>query len=169
MGLPQPGRQWGCGDSHTSTPGAFGARAFGIGTSAVEHVLATQCLPQRRLSDVFVNIEGKLPVGVTAKDIVVGLIAQEGISGGQGHIVEYRGSTIRDLSMEGRRTVGNMAIERGGRAGMGAPAGPTLAPTPRPRRWARAAAPGCVPPTRSSSLRSCRSSPAATSTKPSTT
>src|ERR1700676_591546 len=99
LGLTQPGMTIVCGDSHTSTHGAFGAIAFGIGTSEVEHVLATQCLPQRRLSDVFVNIEGKLPIGVTAKDIVVGLIAQEGVSGGQGHAVEYRGSAIRDLSM----------------------------------------------------------------------
>jgi len=131
LGLTQPGMTIVCGDSHTSTHGAFGAIAF----SEVEHVLATQCLPQRRLSDVFVNIEGRLPVGVTAKDIVVGLIAQEGISGGQGHIVEYRGSTIRDLSMEGRMTVCNMTIEWGARVGMVAPDDTTFAYL-QPRRHA---------------------------------
>src|SRR5260221_6794629 len=135
LGLTQPGMTIVCGDSHTSTHGAFGAMAFGIGSSEVEHVLATQCLPQRRLSDVFVNIEGRLPVGVTAKDIVVGLIAQEGTAGGQGHNVEYRGSTIRDLSMEGRMTVCNMTIEWGARVGMVAPDDTTFAYL-QPRRHA---------------------------------
>jgi len=135
LGLTQPGMTIVCGDSHTSTHGAFGAIAFGIGTSEVEHVLATQCLPQRRLSDVFVNIEGKLPMGVTAKDVVVGLIAQEGVSGGQGHAVEYRGSTIRDLSMEGRMTICNMTIEWGARVGMVAPDDKTFAYL-EPRRHA---------------------------------
>jgi len=135
LGLTQPGMTIVCGDSHTSTHGAFGAIAFGIGTSEVEHVLATQCLPQRRLSDVFVNIEGKLPIGVTAKDIVVGLIAQEGVSGGQGHAVEYRGSAIRDLSMEGRMTICNMTIEWGARVGMVAPDDKTFAYL-EPRRHA---------------------------------
>src|SRR3984893_11105642 len=100
LGLTQPGMTIVGGASHTATHGAFGAIAFGIGSSEVEHVLATQCLPQRRLSDVFVNIEGKLPIGVTAKDIVVGLAGQESVAGGQGHAVEYRGSAIRELSME---------------------------------------------------------------------
>src|ERR1700737_166316 len=127
LGLTQPGMTIVCGDSHTSTHGAFGAIAFGIGTSEVEHVLATQCLPQRRLSDVFVNIEGNLPIGVTAKDIVVGLIAQEGVSGGQGHAVEYRGSAIPNLSMEGRMTICNMTIEWGARVGMVAPDDTTFA------------------------------------------
>jgi 3-isopropylmalate/(R)-2-methylmalate dehydratase large subunit len=127
LGLTQPGMTIVCGDSHTSTHGAFGAIAFGIGTSEVEHVLATQCLPQPRGSDVLVKIEGKLPIGVTAKDMVVGLIAQEGVSGGQGSLVEYSGSAIRDLSMEGRMTVCNMTIEWGARVGMVAPDDTTYA------------------------------------------
>jgi 3-isopropylmalate/(R)-2-methylmalate dehydratase large subunit len=121
LGLTQPGMLIVCGDSHTSTHGAFGALAFGIGTSEVELVLATQCLPQKRLGDLAVTVEGKLPLGVTAKDIVLGLIGRTGIQQGQGHLVEYRGSTIRGLSMEGRMTVCNMTIEWGAKAGMVAP------------------------------------------------
>ncbi len=127
LGLTQPGMTIVCGDSHTATHGAFGALAFGIGTSEVEHVLATQCLPQRRFPDVVVNVEGVLPAGVTAKDVVVGLIAQEGVSGGQGSLVEYRGSVIRGLSMESRMTVCNMTIEWGARVGMVAPDDTTFA------------------------------------------
>ena len=110
LGLTQPGLVIVCGDSHTSTHGAFGAIAFGIGTSEVEHVLATQCLPQRRPRDLAVTVDGPLAPGVVAKDVVLGLIARVGIAGGQGCAVEYRGSTIRDLSMEGRMTVCNMSI-----------------------------------------------------------
>jgi 3-isopropylmalate/(R)-2-methylmalate dehydratase large subunit len=110
-----------CGDSHTSTHGAFGALAFGIGTSEVELVLATQCLPQRRLRDLAVTVEGDLPIGVTAKDVALGVIGMVGTSGGQGHLVEYRGSTVRALSMEGRMTLCNMSIEWGAKAGMVAP------------------------------------------------
>jgi len=121
LGLTQPGMLIVCGDSHTSTHGAFGALAFGIGTSEVEMVLATQCLPQNRLRDLAVNVDGELPMGVTAKDVVLGLIGRTGISEGQGHLVEYRGSTIRALSMEGRMTVCNMSIEWGAKAGMVAP------------------------------------------------
>jgi len=121
LGLTQPGMLIVCGDSHTSTHGAFGALAFGIGTSEVELVLATQCLPQKRLGDLAVTVEGDLPLGVTAKDIVLGLIGRTGIAHGQGHLVEYRGSAIRGLSMEGRMTVCNMTIEWGAKAGMVAP------------------------------------------------
>jgi len=121
LGLTQPGMLIVCGDSHTSTHGAFGALAFGIGTSEVEVVLATQCLPQKRQGDLAVNVSGDLPLGVTAKDIVLGLIGRTGTSAGQGHLVEYRGPTIRSLSMEGRMTVCNMSIEWGAKAGMVAP------------------------------------------------
>ena len=121
LGLTQPGMLIVCGDSHTSTHGAFGALAFGIGTSEVEIVLATQCLPQKRQRDLAVNVTGTLPVGVTAKDIVLGLIGRTGTSAGQGHLVEYRGPAIRALSMEGRMTVCNMSIEWGAKAGMVAP------------------------------------------------
>src|SRR6202022_1696427 len=110
LGLTQPGMLIVCGDSHTSTHGAFGALAFGIGTSEVELVLATQCLPQRRLGDLAVTISGDLPLGVTAKDIVLGLIGRTGTSQGQGHLVEYRGPTIRGLSTEGRIAICNMQI-----------------------------------------------------------
>jgi len=110
-----------CGDSHTSTHGAFGAIAFGIGTSEVEHVLATQTLPQLRPKMMAVNVEGELPSDVTAKDIVLAVIARLGIGGGTGHVIEYRGSAIRALSMEERMTVCNMSIEAGARAGMIAP------------------------------------------------
>jgi 3-isopropylmalate/(R)-2-methylmalate dehydratase large subunit len=121
LGLTQPGMLIVCGDSHTSTHGAFGALAFGIGTSEVELVLATQCLPQRRLRDLAVTVDGDLPIGVTSKDVALGLIGVAGTSGGQGHLVEYRGSTVAGLSMEGRMTLCNMSIEWGAKAGMVAP------------------------------------------------
>ena len=121
LGVTQPGMTIVCGDSHTSTHGAFGALAFGIGTSEVEHVLATQTLPLVRPRTMAVTVEGRLQPGVTAKDLVLALIAQVGTGGGQGHVVEYRGEAIRALSMEGRMTVCNMSIEWGARAGMVAP------------------------------------------------
>ncbi len=121
LGLTQPGMTVVCGDSHTSTHGAFGALAFGIGTSEVEHVLATQTLPLARPRTMAVNVDGELPPGVTAKDLILAVIAQIGTGGGQGHVLEYRGSAIRSLSMEGRMTVCNMSIEAGARAGMIAP------------------------------------------------
>ena len=127
LGLTQPGLTVVCGDSHTSTHGAFGALAFGIGTSEVEHVLATQTLTQARPRTMAVNVNGELPHGVTAKDIVLTLIAKVGTGGGQGHIVEYRGSTIEKLSMEGRMTICNMSIEWGAKAGMMAPDETTFA------------------------------------------
>lgn len=121
LGVTQPGMTIVCGDSHTSTHGAFGALAFGIGTSEVEHVLATQTLPQPRPKTMAVTIDGELPDGVTAKDVVLALIARVGTGGGQGYVVEYRGSTIRAMSMEGRMTICNMSIEWGAKAGMVAP------------------------------------------------
>ena len=121
QGLTQPGMTIVCGDSHTSTHGAFGSLAFGIGTSEVEHVLATQTLPQQRPASMAVTVEGALPEGVTAKDLVLAVIGQIGTGGGSGHIIEYRGEAIRALSMEGRMTVCNMSIEAGARAGMIAP------------------------------------------------
>jgi 3-isopropylmalate/(R)-2-methylmalate dehydratase large subunit len=121
LGLTQPGMTIVCGDSHTSTHGAFGALAMGIGTSEVEHVLATQTLPLRPFKTMAVNVDGELPAGVTAKDIILALIAQIGTGGGQGHVIEYRGGAIESLSMEGRMTVCNMSIEAGARAGMVAP------------------------------------------------
>jgi 3-isopropylmalate/(R)-2-methylmalate dehydratase large subunit len=121
LGLTQPGLTVVCGDSHTATHGAFGALAFGIGTSEVEHVMATQTLPQARPKTMAVNINGELPDGVTAKDVVLALIAKVGTGGGQGYIVEYRGSTIENMSMEGRMTICNMSIEWGAKAGMVAP------------------------------------------------
>lgn len=121
MGLTQPGMTVVCGDSHTSTHGAFGALAFGIGTSEVEHVLATQTLPLKPFKTMAVNVEGELPPGVGAKDIILAVIAQIGTGGGQGYVLEYRGSAIRGLSMEGRMTICNMSIEAGARAGMVAP------------------------------------------------
>lgn len=127
LGVTQPGMTIVCGDSHTSTHGAFGALAFGIGTSEVEHVLATQTLPQKKPKMMAVNINGDLPPGVTAKDVVLALIAKVGTGGGQGYIVEYRGSTIQQLSMEGRMTICNMSIEWGAKAGMIAPDETTLA------------------------------------------
>jgi 3-isopropylmalate/(R)-2-methylmalate dehydratase large subunit len=118
LGLSQPGMTIVCGDSHTSTHGAMGALAFGIGTSEVEHVLATQTLPQKKPKAMEVRVEGDLPLGVTAKDVILGIIGQIGIAGGAGHVIEYTGSAIRGLSMEGRMTVCNMSIEGGARAGM---------------------------------------------------
>jgi 3-isopropylmalate/(R)-2-methylmalate dehydratase large subunit len=127
LGLTQPGMTVVCGDSHTSTHGAFGSIAFGIGTSEVEHVLATQTLPQAKPKTMAVNVEGELPPGVTSKDIVLALIAKVGTGGGQGYIVEYRGSAIRALSMEGRMTICNMSIEWGAKAGLMAPDETTFA------------------------------------------
>jgi 3-isopropylmalate/(R)-2-methylmalate dehydratase large subunit len=121
LGLTQPGMTVVCGDSHTSTHGAFGALAFGIGTSEVEHVLATQTLPLQRPRTMAVDIDGSLPPGVTAKDLILGIITQIGTGGGQGYVIEYRGEAIRSLSMEGRMTVCNMSIEAGARAGLIAP------------------------------------------------
>ena len=121
LGLTQPGMTIVCGDSHTSTHGAFGAIAFGIGTSEVEHVLATQTLPQQKPKMMAVTVNGSLPDGVTAKDLILTLIARTGTGGGQGYIVEYRGQAIEELSMEGRMTVCNMSIEWGAKAGLIAP------------------------------------------------
>jgi 3-isopropylmalate/(R)-2-methylmalate dehydratase large subunit len=127
LGLTQPGMTIVCGDSHTSTHGAFGALAFGIGTSEVEHVLATQTLPQARPKTMAVTITGELPEGVTAKDLVLTLIAHAGTGGGQGYVVEYRGPVIEALSMEARMTVCNMSIEWGAKAGLVAPDETTFA------------------------------------------
>jgi 3-isopropylmalate/(R)-2-methylmalate dehydratase large subunit len=121
LGLTQPGMTIVCGDSHTSTHGAFGAIAFGIGTSEVEHVLATQALPQIKPKTMAINVAGALPDDVSAKDLILAIIGQIGTGGGQGYIVEYRGEAIRSLSMEGRLTVCNMSIEAGARAGLVAP------------------------------------------------
>jgi 3-isopropylmalate/(R)-2-methylmalate dehydratase large subunit len=121
LGLTQPGMTVVCGDSHTSTHGAFGALAMGIGTSEVEHVLATQTLSLRPFKTMAVNVDGKLAPGVTAKDVILALIAKIGTGGGQGYVIEYRGSAIESLSMEARMTVCNMSIEAGARAGMVAP------------------------------------------------
>ena len=126
LGLTMPGMTIVCGDSHTSTHGAFGALAFGIGTSEVEHVMATQTLPLARFKTMAINVEGTLKPGVTAKDIILAVIAQIGTGGGQGYVLEYRGSAIRSLSMEGRMTMCNMSIEAGARAGMVAPAETTF-------------------------------------------
>jgi 3-isopropylmalate/(R)-2-methylmalate dehydratase large subunit len=127
LGVTQPGMTIVCGDSHTSTHGAFGALAFGIGTSEVEHVLATQTLPQRRPGTMLVRFEGELPLGVTAKDAILGAIGRIGVAGGVGHVIEYAGSAIRGLSMEGRMTICNMSIEAGARAGLVAPDETTFA------------------------------------------
>jgi len=141
LGLTQPGLTIVCGDSHTSTHGAFGALAVGIGTSEVEHVLATQTLPQRRPGTMAVTVDGDLPPGVTAKDVILGIIGRIGTSGGVGSVIEYRGSAIRSLSMEGRMTVCNMSIEGGARAGMVAPDDTTFAylegrpHAPRGKAW----------------------------------
>jgi len=144
QGLTQPGMTIVCGDSHTSTHGAFGTLAFGIGTSEVEHVLATQCLLQRKPQTCLVRIDGTLQEGVTSKDIILALIAQNGVEGGTGHVFEYAGSAIRALSMEARMTVCNMSIEGGARAGMVAPDDTTLEylagrpAAPRGEAWDRA-------------------------------
>ena len=127
LGVTQPGATIVCGDSHTATHGAFGALAFGIGTSEVEHVLATQCLVQQRPKSMLIRYEGELGFGVTAKDLILGTIGQIGVGGATGHVVEYAGPVIEGLSMEGRMTVCNMTIEGGGRAGMIAPDDTTFA------------------------------------------
>src|SRR3954454_21793615 len=127
QGLTQPGMAIVCGDSHTSTHGAFGALAFGIGTSEVEHVLATQTLPQMKPGTMAVNVDGELGAGVTAKDVVLAIIGRIGTGGGIGSVIEYRGSAIRALTMEGRMTVCNMSIEAGARAGLVAPDETTFA------------------------------------------
>jgi 3-isopropylmalate/(R)-2-methylmalate dehydratase large subunit len=121
LGATQPGATIVCGDSHTSTHGAFGALAFGIGTTEVGHVLATQCLLQRKPTNLAINVEGKLPSDVTAKDLILSIIGKIGVGGGTGHVIEYRGSAVRALSMEQRMTICNMSIEAGARAGMVAP------------------------------------------------
>src|SRR5579864_6578559 len=143
LGLTQPGMTIVCGDSHTSTHGAFGALAFGIGTSEVEHVLATQTLVQSKPKTMLVRFVGSLPPGVTAKDMVLGAIGQIGIDGGVGHVLEYAGDSIEALSMEGRMTICNMSIEAGARAGMVAPdettfeylRGRPAAPAETPDEW----------------------------------
>src|ERR671935_244787 len=144
LGLTQPGMTIVCGDSHTSTHGAFAALAFGIGTSEVEHVLATQTLPQPRPRTMLVQFDGDLPFGLTAKDVVLGAIGRIGVSGGVGHVLEYAGPAIERLSMEGRMTICNMSIEAGARAGMIAPDDTTFAylegrpAAPRGAEWERA-------------------------------
>src|ERR1700704_4977474 len=140
LGLTQPGMTIVCGDSHTSTHGAFGALAFGIGTSEVEHVLATQTLEQRKPRSMRIRYEGERGYGVSAKDLILGTIGRIGVAGGVGHVIEYAGPAVEALSMEGRMTVCNMTIEGGGRAGMIAPDDTTFA-------WVdgREAAPDPVP------------------------
>jgi 3-isopropylmalate/(R)-2-methylmalate dehydratase large subunit len=144
LGLTQPGMTVVCGDSHTSTHGAFGALAFGIGTSEVEHVLATQTLPQAKPKTMAVEVDGDLPAGVSAKDLVLAIIDRTGTGGGIGHVIEYRGPAVRSLSMEGRMTVCNMSIEAGARAGMVAPDDTTFAYlegrpyAPTGKEWERA-------------------------------
>ena len=138
LGLTQPGMTIVCGDSHTSTHGAFGALAFGIGTSEVEHVLATQCLPQNKPRTMLINVRGELSEGVTAKDLALGIIGQIGTDGATGHVIEYAGEAVRALSMEGRMTLCNMSIEAGARAGMIAPDETTFAYL-KGRRFAPAA------------------------------
>jgi 3-isopropylmalate/(R)-2-methylmalate dehydratase large subunit len=146
LGLTQPGATIVCGDSHTSTHGAFGAVAFGIGTSEVEHVLATQCLTQRKPKTMLIDVRGALPDGVTAKDLALGIIGQIGTDGATGHVIEYAGEAVRALSMEGRMTLCNMSIEAGARAGMVAPDETTLAYlkgrrfSPRDAEWDKAVA-----------------------------
>jgi len=146
LGLTQPGMTIVCGDSHTSTHGAVGALAFGIGTSEVEHVLATQCLPQRKPKSMLINVSGRLAEGVTAKDLALGIIGQIGTDGATGHVIEYAGEAVRALSMEGRMTLCNMSIEAGARAGMVAPDETTSAYikgrrfAPRDGEWERALA-----------------------------
>jgi len=127
QGITQPGMTIVCGDSHTATHGAFGALAIGIGTSEVEHVLATQTLPQAKPRGMAVTVNGTLPPGITAKDVILGIIARIGVAGGVGHVIEYRGEAIRSMSMAGRMTICNMSIEGGARAGMIAPDQTTFA------------------------------------------
>ena len=150
LGLTKPGMTIVCGDSHTSTHGAFGALAFGIGTSEVEHVLATQTLPQSKPLTFRINVEGTLPTGVTAKDIVLHIIGRIGTAGATGYVVEYAGSAIRALSMEGRMTICNMSIEAGARAGMIAPDDTTIAYL-KGRRFSPGTKPGAPSMTDSSS------------------
>jgi 3-isopropylmalate/(R)-2-methylmalate dehydratase large subunit len=144
QGLTHPGMTIVCGDSHTATHGAFGALAFGIGTSEVEHVLATQCLQQTKSKNLLIDVSGELPFGVTAKDLVLGIINQIGTGGGTGYVMEYAGEAIRALSMEGRMTVCNMSIEAGARAGLIAPDETTFAYlqgrpfAPQGAQWERA-------------------------------
>src|SRR5438128_5288651 len=144
LGLTQPGMTIVCGDSHTSTHGAFGALAFGIGTSEVEHVLATQCLPQRKPKTILISVRGELPEGVTAKDLALGIIGQIGTDGAAGHVMEYAGEAVRALSMEGRMTLCNISIAAGARAGMVAPDETTFAYVKgrrfAPREWEQASA-----------------------------
>src|SRR5712692_8213973 len=146
LGLTRPGMTIVCGDSHTSTHGAFGALAFGIGTSEVEHVLATQCLPQNKPSTMLLRTRGQLAPGVTAKDLALGIIGQMGTDGASGHVIEYAGEAVRALTMEGRMTLCNMSIEAGARAGMVAPDETTLAYlagrryAPRDQEWEAAVA-----------------------------
>jgi 3-isopropylmalate/(R)-2-methylmalate dehydratase large subunit len=127
LGFTQPGMTIVCGDSHTSTHGALGSLAFGIGTSEVEHVLATQCLPQRKPKSMLIHVSGRLPEGVTAKDLALGIIGKIGTDGATGHVIEYAGEAVRALSLEGRMTLCNMSIEAGARAGMVAPDETTFA------------------------------------------
>ncbi len=127
LGATQPGKTIVCGDSHTATHGAFGALAFGIGTTEVGHVLATQCLLQRRPKTLAIEVSGRLRAGVTAKDLILAIIGKIGVSGGTGHVIEYRGPAIEALSMDERMTVCNMSIEAGARAGMIAPDETTFA------------------------------------------
>src|SRR5260221_3302202 len=144
LGLTQPGMTIVCGDSHTSTHGAFGALAFGIGTSEVEHVLATQCLAQQTPKTMKIEVRGRLADGVTAKDLALGIIGQIGTDGATGHVIEYAGEAVRALSMEGRMTLCNMSIEAGARAGMIAPDETTFAYLagrrfcPRDAKWVAA-------------------------------
>src|SRR5262244_88108 len=144
LGLTQPGMTIVCGDSHTSTHGAFGALAFGIGTSEVEHVLATQCLPQIKPRTMLIEVNGRLPEGVTAKDLALAIIGQIGTDGATGYVIEYAGEAVRSLSMEGRMTLCNMSIEAGARAGMIAPDETTFAYlrdrrfAPSDERWEKA-------------------------------
>lgn len=146
LGLTQPGMTVVCGDSHTSTHGAFGALAFGIGTSEVEHVLATQTLPLKPFKTMAITVNGELPIGVTAKDLILAVIARIGTGGGQGYVLEYRGDAISSLSMEARMTICNMSIEAGARAGMIAPDETTFAylagrdRAPRGQQWDEAVA-----------------------------
>jgi 3-isopropylmalate/(R)-2-methylmalate dehydratase large subunit len=146
QGLTQPGGTVVCGDSHTSTHGAFGALAFGIGTTEVGHVLATQCLLQRKARSFAVNVDGRLGAGVTAKDLILAIIGEIGVSGGTGHVIEYRGPVVRALNMDERMTVCNMSIEAGARAGMIAPDDTTFAylegrpRAPRDAAWTEAVA-----------------------------
>ena len=146
LGLTQPGMTIVCGDSHTSTHGAFGALAFGIGTSEVEHVLATECLAQQKLKTLKIEVRGRLQEGVAAKDLALGIIGQIGTDGASGHVIEYAGEAVRGLSMEGRMTLCNMSIEAGARAGMVAPDETTFAYVkgrrfaPRDPEWDRALA-----------------------------